>query len=129
MSDQQTMVAEPEIVSDVDDTGVDRRSDRKRQDQKQAQRKKQPRYNVVLWDDSDHSYDYVVLMMKQLFHHPIETGFQIAKQVDRGGKACCLTTTLEHAELKRDQIHAFGKDELIARCKGSMTATIEPVSE
>jgi ATP-dependent Clp protease adaptor protein ClpS len=82
----------------------------------------------VLWDDSDHSYDYVVLMMKQLFHHPIETGFQIAKQVDRGGKACCLTTTLEHAELKRDQIHAFGKDELIARCKGSMTATIEPVS-
>ncbi len=91
--------------------------------------KKQPRYNVILWDDTDHSYDYVVLMMKQLFRHPIETGFQIAKEVDHSGRAICLTTTLEHAELKRDQIHAFGKDELIARCKGSMSATIEPVAE
>ncbi len=37
-----------------------------------------------------------------------------------------LTTTREHAELKRDQIHAYGKDALIAACKGSMWATIEP---
>ena len=85
--------------------------------------------HVILWDDADHSYDYVVLMMKQVFRHPIETGFQIAKEVDSSGRAICLTTTLEHAELKRDQIHAFGKDELIARCKGSMSATIEPVGE
>jgi hypothetical protein len=33
---------------------------------------------------------------------------------------------LEHAELKRDQIHAFGADRLIARSKGSMSASIEP---
>ena len=33
----------------------------------------------------------------------------------------------EHAELKRDQIHAYGKDDLIAGCKGSMSASIEPV--
>ncbi len=39
-----------------------------------------------------------------------------------------MTTTMEHAELKRDQIHSFGKDELIPRCKGSMSATIEPVT-
>ena len=97
-------------------------------DQKQKP-KKQPRYHVVLWDDPDHSYDYVVLMMKQVFRRPIEAGFQIAKEVDTSGRAICLTTTLEHAELKRDQIHAFGKDEMIARCKGSMSATIEPVNE
>ncbi|TWU55398.1 ATP-dependent Clp protease adaptor ClpS [Rubripirellula reticaptiva] len=114
MADQQTMVAEPQIE-------INREQKRKP--------KKQPRYNVILWDDADHSYDYVVLMMKRLFHHPIEAGFQIAKQVDSGGKAICLTTTMEHAELKRDQIHAFGKDEMIAHCKGSMSATIEPISE
>ena len=114
MADQQTMVAEPL---------VEKRKQEKRKP------KKQPRYNVILWDDKDHSYDYVVLMMKQLFHHPIETGFQIAKEVDTSGRAICMTTTMEHAELKRDQIHAFGKDELIARCKGSMSASIEPVSE
>ena len=36
-----------------------------------------------------------------------------------------LTTTKEHAELKRDQILAYGKDDLISNCKGSMHATIE----
>jgi len=40
-----------------------------------------------------------------------------------------LTTTFEHAELKRDQIHAYGKDSRISRCKGSMSATIEPTCE
>ncbi len=114
MADQQTMVAEPQVETEK---------------QQKKKPKKQPRYHVVLWDDSDHSYDYVVLMMKQLFRHPIETGFQIAKEVDHSGRAICLTTTMEHAELKRDQIHAFGKDELIARCKGSMSATIEPAVE
>ncbi len=118
MADQQSMVAEPEVESEVDI---------EKQQQKRPQR--QPRYHVVLWDDSDHSYDYVVLMMKQVFRHPIETGFQIAKEVDSSGRAVCLTTTMEHAELKRDQIHTFGKDELIARCKGGMSASIEPVRE
>jgi ATP-dependent Clp protease adaptor protein ClpS len=68
----------------------------------------------------------VILMMQQLFGHTLEKGFQIAKEVDASGKAICLTTTKEHAELKREQIHAFGKDSLIARCKGSMSASIEP---
>jgi ATP-dependent Clp protease adaptor protein ClpS len=114
MADQQTMVAVPQ---------VDTRKENKRKP------KRQPRYHVILWDDTDHSYDYVVLMMKQVFRHPIEAGFQIAKEVDSSGRAICMTTTMEHAELKRDQIHAFGKDEMIARCKGSMSASIEPVSE
>ena len=39
-----------------------------------------------------------------------------------------LTTTKEHAELKRDQIHAFGKDRQLDSCKGSMWATIEAVT-
>jgi ATP-dependent Clp protease adaptor protein ClpS len=88
--------------------------------------KRQPRYHVVLWDDDDHTYEYVIRMLKELFGHPAEKGFQIAEQVDRQGRAVCLTTTREHAELKRDQIHAFGRDPLIARCQGSMSSTIEP---
>ncbi len=88
--------------------------------------KRQPPYHVILWDDTDHSFDYVIMMMKRLFRMPIEKGFQVAKEVDSSGRAICMTTTLELAELKRDQIHAFGKDELLPRCKGSMSATIEP---
>jgi len=88
-------------------------------------RKRQPRYNVVLWDDDDHSYAYVIVMLLELFGHPVEKGYQLAEEVDTRGRVIVLTTTREHAELKRDQIHAYGKDSLIENCKGSMWATIE----
>jgi ATP-dependent Clp protease adaptor protein ClpS len=89
--------------------------------------KRQPRYSVILWNDEDHSYAYVIAMLMQLFGHPTEKGFQIAQAVDTEGRAAVLTTTKEHAEHKRDQIHAFGKDDEIDNCMGSMWATIEPV--
>ena len=104
-------------------------SEVKRDIKKDQRPKKQPRYHVILWDDDDHSYEYVVLMMRQLFSHSYTRGFEIAKTVDSQGRAICLTTTREHAELKRDQIHAFGRDLLIDRCEGSMSASIEPVPE
>jgi len=87
---------------------------------------RQPPYHVILWNDDDHSYEYVIRMLWELFGHPPEKGFQLAKEVDSQGRVIVLTTTREHAELKRDQIHAYGKDVLIAGCKGSMKATIEP---
>jgi ATP-dependent Clp protease adaptor protein ClpS len=89
-------------------------------------RKRQPRYSVVLWDDDEHTYAYVIVMLQEVFGYPPEKGFLLAQEVDTSGKVVVLTTTLEHAELKRDQIHAYGKDDLIAGCKGSMSATIEP---
>ena len=85
----------------------------------------QPPYHVVLLNDDDHSYAYVIAMLKYLFGHPIERGFQLAEQVDKTGRAIVLTTTLDHAELKRDQIHAYGPDPRLPRCQGSMSAELE----
>lgn len=118
MSEESTMVAEP----------IARPTEKTSQKTKQKP-KRQPRYNVILWDDSDHTYEYVQTMMKELFRMPIEQGYQIAKQVDHSGRAICMTTTLEHAELKRDQIHAYGSDARIPRCQGSMSASIEPLGD
>ena len=59
----------------------------------------------------------------------VEKGYQMAHEVDTQGRVVVLTTTMEHAELKRDQIHAYGKDILIADCRGSMSASIEAVEE
>ena len=87
--------------------------------------RQQPRYHVILWNDDDHTYEYVIEMMQKLFGHPQEKGFLIAKEVDKQGKAICLTTTMEHAELKRDQIHAYGADKRSEKSKGSMSATIQ----
>src|SRR5215469_6490231 len=98
----------------------------KTKEKREEKTKRQPPYNVVLLNDDDHSYEYVIIMLQQLFGHPPEKGYQMAKEVDTSGRVIVLTTTMEHAELKRDQIHAFGPDPLIARCQGSMSATIEP---
>jgi ATP-dependent Clp protease adaptor protein ClpS len=87
-----------------------------------------PPYNVVLLDDDDHSYEYVILMLKRIFGHPLERGYEMAREVDDSGRVVVMTTNLEQAELKRDQIQAFGPDPLIPRCKGSMSATVEAAS-
>jgi ATP-dependent Clp protease adaptor protein ClpS len=83
-------------------------------------------WNVVLLDDDDHSYDYVMRMMQNLFAHDEEKAFLIAERVDNDGRAVCMTTHKEHAELKREQIIAFGRDPLMSACKGPMSAIIEP---
>ena len=93
--------------------------------ERRSKPKRQPRYQVILWNDDHHTYEYVIDMMMSLFAHSAEKGFLIAQDVDTNGRAVVLTTTMEHAELKRDQIHAFGKDGLIQDCRGSMWATIE----
>ena len=100
----------------------------KQQKNKESRAKRQPRYHVLLWNDDFHTFEYVIAMLKQIFGHPLERGLQLAEEVDRQGRAILLTTTMEHAELKRDQIHAFGKDPFIKDCKGSMSASIEPES-
>ena len=84
-----------------------------------------PRYHVILWDSDDHSYDYVERMLRELFGHTPEECHKMAETVDTQGKVAVLTTTKEHAELKRDQILAYGKDQTMRNCKGSMHATIE----
>jgi ATP-dependent Clp protease adaptor protein ClpS len=84
-----------------------------------------PRYHVILWDSDVHSYDYVERMLRELFGHAAEACHKMAETVDAHGKVIVLTTTKEHAELKRDQIQAYGKDDLIRNCTGSMHSTIE----
>jgi len=86
-------------------------------------------YNVVLLNDDDHSFPYVIFMLKELFGYPEEKGFKMAQEVHERGRCIVCTTSLERAELKRDQIHAYGPDPRIERCKGSMSAEIEPAPE
>ena len=85
-----------------------------------------PLYNVVLIDDDEHTYEYVVGMLCQLFGHSVETAFLMAREVDTTGRVVVDTTHRERAELKRDQIKSFGPDPLIERSSGSMHAVIEP---
>ncbi len=93
---------------------------------KKRKSKQLPPFNVILLNDDDHSYEYVIDMLGRLFAHPVEKALGMAKEVDKTGRVIVCTTHKELAELKRDQIHAFGADKRIAHCRGSMSAVIEP---
>ena len=88
-----------------------------------------PLYHVILHDDDKHTYQYVIVMLMQLFGKSPERAFKHAEEVDDTGVTIVDTTSLERAELKRDQIRAFGSDPLIEKSPGGMYATIEPVEQ
>lgn len=87
-----------------------------------------PPWQVILLDDDFHSYEYVIVMLRDLFGHAAERAFQMAREVDSTGRVIVYTGPLEHAELKREQIHAYGADIRIASCVGSMSAVLESAS-
>ena len=84
-----------------------------------------PLWYVILLDDNDHSYDYVIEMLQSVFGHSPALGFRMAVEVDTSGRVVVFTGALEHAETKRDRIHNFGSDHRIQRSKGSMSAILE----
>lgn len=90
---------------------------------------KLPPYNVVLLDDNDHSYVYVIEMLQKVFGYSPERGFKLAQEVDSTGRVIVFTSHKELAEMKRDQITGYGADKAIAHCKGSMSAVLEPAEK
>lgn len=85
-----------------------------------------PPYNLILLDDDDHSYEYVIEMLQAVFGMSKERAYLHACEVDSTARTLLITTSREHAELKQEQVHAYGPDSRIPRCAGSMTAIVEP---
>src|SRR6185369_13358665 len=90
--------------------------------------KVEPLYHVILLNDEDHTYDYVVEMLEKIFGMSEATAFSHAVEVDTKGTTILITCELEKAELKRDQIHSYGPDWRLPRSLGSMAAVVEPAA-
>jgi ATP-dependent Clp protease adaptor protein ClpS len=84
-----------------------------------------PLYRVVLLDDNDHTYDYVIEMLQKIFIFSLDQAYRHAEEVDRCGRTIVITCELPAAEFARDQIHAYGPDWRLERSKGAMSAEIE----
>ena len=87
-----------------------------------------PLFNVVLLDDNEHTYEYVVEMLQKLFAFSDGDAWNHAVEVDSTGRTVVLTCELAQAEFGRDQIHAYGADWRMPKSKGSMSAILEPCS-
>jgi ATP-dependent Clp protease adaptor protein ClpS len=85
-----------------------------------------PLYRVVLLDDDDHTYDYVIEMLQKIFIFSMDQAYRHAEEVDTAGRTVLITCELPQAEFARDQIHAYGPDWRLPRSKGSMSAVVEP---
>ena len=87
---------------------------------------KSPLYRVVLLDDDDHTYDYVIEMLQKIFCLSSEQALRHAQEVDAAGRTPIMTCELAEAEFARDQIQGYGPDRRLPRSKGSMSAVVEP---
>jgi ATP-dependent Clp protease adaptor protein ClpS len=85
-----------------------------------------PLYRVVLLDDNDHTYDYVIEMLQKIFIFTLEQAYRHTEEVDRSGRTVLITCELPQAEFARDQIRSYGPDWRLPRSKGSMSAVVEP---
>lgn len=87
-----------------------------------------PLYNVVLLDDDDHTYDYVIEMLQKLFLCTESVAFRHAVEVDTTGRTVVITCEMAEAEFGRDQIQSYGPDWRMPKSKTSMKAIIEPAA-
>ena len=87
---------------------------------------KSPLYRVVLLDDDDHTYDYVIEMLQKIFIFTAEEALRHAQEVDSMGRTVLITCELPQAEFARDQVQNYGADWRLPRSKGSMSAIVEP---
>ncbi len=88
--------------------------------------RRQPPYHVIVLNDDEHTFEYVIEMLMKLFGHPLSTAHELANRIDREGRAIVYTTHREKAELKREQILSYGPDPRIPTSPGPLGCYIEP---
>ena len=85
-------------------------------------------YHVIILNDDEHSFDYVIEMLQAVFNMSYSTALGHTMEADSTGSSIVLTTNLEEAEQKRDLVHAYGPDWRMPNSRGSVAALVEPAS-
>src|SRR2546428_442050 len=83
-------------------------------------------YHVIILNDDEHTFDYVIEMLQAVFGFAYAPALAHTMEADATGSSIVLTTSLEEAEQKRDQIHAYGPDWRLPHSCGSVVAVVEP---
>ena len=72
--------------------------------------KQQPPYAVVLLNDEEHTFQYVIETLMKVFGYPQEKSCSLTLQIHYEGRGIVWSGSREVAELKRDQIRSTGPD-------------------
>jgi ATP-dependent Clp protease adaptor protein ClpS len=116
-NDAETAVAEPIVTTQ---TAPKSRTD------PETRTRRQPPYHVIILNDEEHTFEYVIELLTKLFGHPLKTAEELTLRIHHTGRAIVLTTHREKAELKREQVLAYGPDPRMSISKGPLGCYIEP---
>ena len=93
-----------------------------------ARPKKQPPYAVILFNDDQHTFQYVIETLMKVFGYPQEKSYSLTLQIHGEGKGIVWSGAREVAELKRDQIRSAGPDFHAGRkVDFPLGVTVEPL--
>jgi ATP-dependent Clp protease adaptor protein ClpS len=92
----------------------------------EQQTRRMPPYNVVILNDEVHTFPYVIELLVKLFRHALPKAEELTLRIHLTGRAVVYTTHKELAELKRDQVIAYGPDPRLAASKGPLRCYVEP---
>ena len=90
------------------------------------QTRRLPPYNVVILNDEEHTFPYVIELLIKLFRHDLPKAEELTWRIHTTGRAVVYTTHKELAELRRDQVIAYGADPRLETSKGPMRCYVEP---
>jgi ATP-dependent Clp protease adaptor protein ClpS len=113
MSDEQgaaSVVVQPEVVEDT-------------------RTRRLPPYNVVILNDEEHTFEYVIELLIKLFAHSLPVAEKLTWEIHNRGRAIVYTTHKEKAELKREQVVSYGADPRDPTSKGPLRCYIEPACD
>jgi ATP-dependent Clp protease adaptor protein ClpS len=98
----------------------------KKKTQNTTTTRRQPPYHVIILNDEEHTFEYVIEMLMKIFGHSLPIAETLTQRIDSTGRAIVLTTHKELAELKREQVLAYGPDPRMSISKGPLGCYIEP---
>ncbi len=87
---------------------------------------RQPPYNVIVLNDEEHTFEYVIEMLTKIFQHSLTRAENLTWQIHKTGRAIVLTAHKELAELKCDQVLSYGPDPRMSVSRGPLGCYIEP---
>ena len=118
MDDEAIATEEPIVLVQVAEAPESRADER-------TKTKRQPPYNVILLNDEEHSFEYVIELLMKLFGHAKPAAEALTWKIHTTGRSIVLTTHRELAELKREQVLAYGPDPRMSISKGPIGCVIE----
>jgi len=70
----------------------------------------QPVHVIVVYNDDDHTFEYVIDLFTKVFRYPLEKCTRLAVNIHNQGREIVWSGMKEHGELKIEQLRSGGPD-------------------